>query len=141
MGSDRELPRYSLPGIISFAARSKISFQIYLIINFLLIQDSPWVALVKTKVGNLSRLVEIKPTCLIKGFVGEVPNCINFYQKCKEGSNVVCLTIAWSSGRVQHFPIVEKEPVPPLNASTSLLSHSYSVRHDTYNFNLSASYC
>lgn len=50
--------------------------------------------------------MEVQPSCLIKGFPGEVPNCINFYQK---HSSWICLTIAWSSGRIQHFPIVENE--------------------------------
>ncbi|XP_076762070.1 aladin [Xylocopa sonorina] len=102
----------------------------------ILFQDSPWVALVKTQVGNLSRVVGIKPICLIKGFPGEIPNCMNFYQKCKEESNMVCLTIAWSSGRIQHFPIVEKEAVLTMNTS-----QAFSLRHDTYNFNLSTTYC
>ena len=86
-------------------------------------------------------MIDIKPGCLIKGFSGEVPNCIDFYQKCqKELGNLVCLTIAWSSGRIQHFPIIEKETVPAMNTSTSLLSHSLSLRHDTYKFDLTAIY-
>ncbi|KAL6264037.1 hypothetical protein P5V15_004118 [Pogonomyrmex californicus] len=72
----------------------------------ILFQDSPVIALIKTNLNNLSRIVEAQPSCLIKGFPGEVPNCIDFYQK---RSSWVCLTIAWSSGRVQHFPIVENE--------------------------------
>ena len=63
-------------------------------------------AVFKTKVGTISRITEVKPGCLIKGFYGEVPNCIQFYQNHKKDSDAVCLTIAWSSGRVQHFPIV-----------------------------------
>ncbi|XP_017763140.1 PREDICTED: aladin-like [Eufriesea mexicana] len=107
----------------------------------ILFQDSPCIALIKTKLGNLSLVIEVKPSCLIKGFPGEVPNCMNFYQKCKAGqNNIVCLTIAWSSGRIQHFPIVEKETVPTMNTSTSLLSHSFSLSRDTYNFDLN-SYC
>ncbi|XP_033332839.1 aladin [Megalopta genalis] len=106
----------------------------------ILFQDSPLIALVETKVGNMSRVVDIKPCCLIKGFPGEVPSCMNFYQKYNSQSSVVCLTIAWSSGRIQHFPIVGKECIPNLNGTTTLLSHSFSMRHDTYNFDLSASY-
>ncbi|KOX78535.1 Zinc finger protein GLIS3 [Melipona quadrifasciata] len=84
----------------------------------ILFQDSPYIALVKTKLGTLSRVIDIKPGCLIKGFSGEVPNCIDFNQKCqKELGNLVCLTIAWSSGRIQHFPIVEKETVPAMNTN------------------------
>ncbi|XP_017883332.1 aladin-like [Ceratina calcarata] len=104
----------------------------------ILFQDSPWVAIIKTKLGNLSRVVEIKPSCLVKGFPGEIPSCMNFYQKYKEDSNMICLTIAWSSGRIQHFPIIEKETVPVVNVSC--LSHSYSLAHDTYNFNLRAAF-
>ena len=106
----------------------------------ILFQDSPWIALVKPKVGNMSRVVEMKPGCLIKGFPGEVPNCMNFYQNCSSPSSVVCLTIAWSSGRIQHFPIVEKEDHPNMNVTSSLLSHTFTIRHDTYNFDLSATY-
>lgn len=107
----------------------------------ILFQGSPYIALVKTKLGTLSRVIDIKPGCLIKGFSGEIPNCIDFYQKCqKESDNLVCLTIAWSSGRIQHFPIIEKETVPAMNTSTSLFSHSLSLRHDTYNFDLTAIY-
>ncbi|XP_014478045.1 PREDICTED: aladin [Dinoponera quadriceps] len=73
----------------------------YLAIIF---QDSPVIALFKTSINTISRIVEVQPSCLIKGFPGEVPNCINFYQK---DTLCICLTIAWSSGRVQHFPIVE----------------------------------
>lgn len=90
----------------------------------ILFQDSPVVALVKTKLGNLSRVVEVKPACLIKGFPREVPNCINFYQKHNAPSSVVCLTIAWNSGRVQHFPIVEKAIVSDVSVGTGLLSNS-----------------
>ncbi|XP_031834009.1 aladin [Nomia melanderi] len=106
----------------------------------ILFQNSPLVALVKTKVGNMSRVVDIKPGCLIKGFPGEVPNCMNFYQKYDSQSPAICLTIAWNSGRIQHFPIVEKEPAPSLNTTSTLLSHSFAMRHDTYNFDLSATY-
>ncbi|XP_076293843.1 aladin isoform X2 [Lasioglossum baleicum] len=106
----------------------------------ILFQDSPLIALIQTKVGNMSRVVDIKPCCLVKGFPGEVPSCMNFYQKHNNQSPVVCLTIAWSSGRIQHFPIVEKECVPNMNVTGSLLSHSFSMRHDSYNFNLSTTY-
>ncbi|XP_011144902.2 aladin [Harpegnathos saltator] len=73
----------------------------YLAIIF---QDSPVITLFKTTVSKISRVVEVQPSCLIKGFPGEVPNCMNFYQR---DTSYICLTIAWSSGRIQHFPIVE----------------------------------
>ncbi|XP_003707492.2 aladin [Megachile rotundata] len=106
----------------------------------ILFQDSPWIALVKTKLGNLSRVIELKPGCLIKGFPGEVPNCMNFYQKCNDKSSVICLTIAWSSGRIQHFPIVENESAVNISTNYSLTSNSFSLRNETYNFNLTATY-
>ncbi|XP_053984736.1 aladin-like [Hylaeus volcanicus] len=109
----------------------------YLAIIF---QDSPCIALVKTKVGNMSQVVDIKPACLIEGFLGEVPNCMNFYQKCDSSSPVICLTIAWSSGRVQHFPIVEKETAPLANTTYSLPTHSFSMRNDTFNVDFNATY-
>lgn len=63
-------------------------------------------------------MVEARASCLIKGFPGEVPNCINFYQK---HSLWICLTIAWSSGRVQHFPIVESESKVDTSMHSTLL--------------------
>lgn len=85
-------------------------------------------------------MIDVKPSCLIKGFPGEVPNCMDFYKKCQKGSgNIICLTIVWSSGRIQHFPIIEKGIAPVANTSTSVLSHSL-LRHDTYNFDLTAIY-
>lgn len=66
---------------------------------------------------------------------------MNFYQKYKnESDNIVCLTIAWNSGRIQHFPIIEKESVRTVNICTTPLSHSFSMRHDMYNFNLTVTY-
>lgn len=75
----------------------------YLAIIF---QESPLVAVFTTKIGATSRVTNVKAGCLIKGFSLEVPNCIQFYQNHKKDSEDVCLTIAWSSGRIQHFPIV-----------------------------------
>lgn len=63
-------------------------------------------AVFATKIGATSRITNVKAGCLIKGFALEVPNCIQFYQNHKNDSEAVCLTIAWSSGRIQHFPIV-----------------------------------
>ncbi|XP_012058212.1 PREDICTED: aladin-like [Atta cephalotes] len=87
----------------------------------ILFQDSPVIALVKTSLSHLSRIVEAQASCLIKGFTGEVPNCINFFQK---SSSWICLTIAWSSGRVQHFPIVESESKVDPHTHSTLLSQS-----------------
>lgn len=87
----------------------------------ILFQDSPVIALIKTKLSKLSQVVEVQPGCLIKGFPGEVPNCMNFYQK---RSSWICLTIAWSSGRVQHFPIVENESKVDVATYPTILTHS-----------------
>ncbi|XP_034952368.1 aladin [Chelonus insularis] len=74
----------------------------------ILFQDSPSVAVFKTKVGTMSRLTEVVPACLINGVPGEIPNCLQFHQYLETGQQKACLTIAWSSGRVQQFPIIEK---------------------------------
>ncbi|XP_066581677.1 aladin-like [Prorops nasuta] len=87
-----------------------------------LFQDSPVVVLLKTKVRALSTIVDVKPCCLIQGFFGESPNGINFYQR--PNPHEVCLTIAWSSGRVQHFPIVESELVPNATGNSSMINYS-----------------
>ncbi|KAI4491768.1 PREDICTED: aladin [Polistes canadensis] len=71
-----------------------------------LFQNSPLIALIKTKICNLGKAIEVKPFTFIKGLPGELPNCMNFYQKCLTENSTVCLTIAWNSGRIQHFPIV-----------------------------------
>lgn len=84
----------------------------------------------KTSLSSLSRVVEVQPSCLIKGFPGEVPNCINFYQK---HSPWVCLTIAWNSGRVQHFPIVENEAKVDITTHSTVLSQSIRTTNDSYN--------
>ncbi|KAL2746997.1 aladin isoform X1 [Vespula maculifrons] len=70
-----------------------------------LFHKSPLIALILTRISNLGKAVEVKPFCFIQGLSGEVPNCINFYKKYPSTDSIVCLTIAWSSGRIQHFPI------------------------------------
>lgn len=77
----------------------------------ILFQDSSMVAVFNTKVSNTARLTEVSPGCLIKGFSGENPNCLQFHQKLENNQLVACLTIAWSSGRVQQFPIAVKRPL------------------------------
>ncbi|XP_015118854.1 aladin [Diachasma alloeum] len=92
----------------------------------ILFQDSPVVAIFKTEIGRLFGLTEVRPTCLVKGFPGETPNCLQFHQNIDTDRLIACLTIAWSSGRVQQFPIVggNKSVTPtrvsrPLNTSVS----------------------
>ncbi|CAK1550395.1 unnamed protein product [Leptosia nina] len=45
----------------------------------------------------------VTPCCFISGVDSEVPSTIAFQRNFTEGA---CLTTAWSSGRVQHFPIL-----------------------------------
>ncbi|OXU27677.1 hypothetical protein TSAR_003748 [Trichomalopsis sarcophagae] len=96
-------------------------------------QDSPLVALFKTKIGNTSRITEVKPMCLVKGFPGEVPNCIQFYHNYKQQSDASILTIAWSSGSVQHFPIIDSphaEPRPELGKTVGAMNNTFSITED-----------
>ncbi|XP_021920486.1 aladin-like isoform X2 [Zootermopsis nevadensis] len=55
---------------------------------------------------ELHALLQVSPCCLVQGVSGEIPNCISFQQNFGDGA---CLTIAWSSGRVQYFPLVHSD--------------------------------
>lgn len=96
----------------------------------ILFQDSTMVAVFKTKVGTASRLPEVTPGCMIKGFPGEIPNCLQFHQNFEDNHSVqACLTIAWSSGRVQQFPIVEKSscgvsPNTPMSLMKTVIEYN-----------------
>ncbi|XP_058796068.1 aladin [Phymastichus coffea] len=106
----------------------------YLAIMF---QDSPMVAIFKTKVGSISRITEVKPLCLVKGFPGEVPSCIQFYPNYQRNNDVSILTIAWNSGSVRHFPIVDEvngEMQTDTCKAAAILSNTF-----TYNDDLQAS--
>lgn len=48
------------------------------------------------------------------GLPTEVPSTIAFQNDFKSGA---CLTIAWSSGRLQHFPIIYTDLTPEFNAT------------------------
>ncbi|RZC34365.1 aladin [Asbolus verrucosus] len=54
---------------------------------------------------NVTRLpiLQLIPSSLIVGLAAEVPSTIGFQQNFKAGA---CLSIGWSSGRLQHFPII-----------------------------------
>ncbi|XP_033220695.1 aladin-like [Belonocnema kinseyi] len=99
----------------------------------LIFQESPLVAVFKTKVGATSRVTDLKPGCLIKGFSAEVPSCIQFYQNYVKDSEIVRLTIAWSSGRVQHFPIISaienRTDLCKLSHLSNSLAGSPSISH------------
>lgn len=96
------------------------------------------VAIFTTNVGSASRVTEVKPACLVKGFPGEVPNCMQFYQNYDSQLSTTCLTIAWSSGRVQQFPIVGKGELPvDYSRSSGTISSPYLRRNDLHNTSVS----
>ncbi|XP_011505246.1 PREDICTED: aladin [Ceratosolen solmsi marchali] len=102
----------------------------YLAIIF---QDSSLVAIFKTKIGATSRITKVEPLCFVKGFPGEVPNCIQFYQNCQEGTDSTILTIAWSNGFIQHFPIVDgayKESNLNHSKNVGIMSNTFSITED-----------
>lgn len=52
---------------------------------------------------HLMMQLKITPCCFVCGIDTEVPSTMAFQNNFSEGA---CLTIAWSSGRVQHFPVI-----------------------------------
>ncbi|CAH2092652.1 unnamed protein product [Euphydryas editha] len=50
--------------------------------------------------------LNVTPCCYIRGVDNEVPSTFAFQQNFKDGA---CLTIAWSSGRIQYFPIINTD--------------------------------
>ncbi|XP_069684617.1 aladin-like isoform X2 [Periplaneta americana] len=62
--------------------------------------------LVAVFLTELHAVLQVSPCCFVRGVSGEIPNYISFQQNFTEGAN---LTIAWSSGRVQYFPLVCKD--------------------------------
>uniref|UniRef100_A0A1B6C7V6 Aladin seven-bladed propeller domain-containing protein n=2 Tax=Clastoptera arizonana TaxID=38151 RepID=A0A1B6C7V6_9HEMI len=55
---------------------------------------------------NISTGLHISPCCFVKGMPEESPAYICFQDSFEEGAN---LTIGWSNGRIQYFPIVYTE--------------------------------
>lgn len=53
--------------------------------------------------------LQLIPSSLIVGLGTETPSVITFQQNYTEGA---CLTIGWSSGRIQHFPIIYTDFTP-----------------------------
>ncbi|KAK5646188.1 hypothetical protein RI129_004652 [Pyrocoelia pectoralis] len=80
-----------------------------------LFQDTNYVAIFKVTVNPTLKLT---PCCLVAGIADERPVCIAFQGNFQPGA---CLSIGWSSGRVQHFPIVQAET----NASSSFNRNVY----------------
>nr|CAD7572674.1 unnamed protein product [Timema californicum] len=66
-----------------------------------LFRDSPLVAVFRSSVTPTG--AHLTPCCFINGSSGEIPNVISFQRNFEEGS---MLTIAWSSGRIQHCPFI-----------------------------------
>ncbi|CAH2092650.1 unnamed protein product [Euphydryas editha] len=67
----------------------------------LLFEESYIIAVFSTT--QLMMQLNVTPCCFISGVDNEVPSTFAFQQNFKDGA---CLTIAWSSGRIQHFPII-----------------------------------
>ncbi|KAG7312449.1 hypothetical protein JYU34_001952 [Plutella xylostella] len=67
----------------------------------LLFEESPLVAVFSTTM--LMRQLKITPCCFINGVDDELPLTMAFQQDFADGA---CLTVAWTSGRVQHFPVI-----------------------------------
>ncbi|XP_043268642.1 aladin [Venturia canescens] len=104
----------------------------------ILFQDCPYVAIFMTNIEPNSRLTEIKPGCLVKGFQHEVPNCMQFHQNYDSKLAATCLTIAWSSGRVQQFPIVGKGEIPSdYSRSLGTIASPFARRNDLHNTSVS----
>lgn len=102
-----------------------------------LFHESPVIVLIKTKISSLSKVIQVEPGCFIRGFPGEMPNCINFYKKLHSANPIICLTIAWSSGRIQHFPIVEDETAVPSPIISTFLTNSSLRRDDLHHLDRS----
>lgn len=67
----------------------------------------------------------IVPSSLVTGLSGEVPSTISFQKNFLDGS---CLSIAWSSGRLQHFPLIYSDSADhgsPLASSKSTNFESF----------------
>ncbi|CAH0679981.1 unnamed protein product [Chilo suppressalis] len=67
----------------------------------ILFEESPLVTIFCTT--HLMMQLQITPCCFVNGIDNELPSTMAFQQNFTNGA---CLTIAWSTGRVQHFPIV-----------------------------------
>ncbi|KPJ12879.1 Aladin [Papilio machaon] len=52
---------------------------------------------------QLHTQLKITPCCLVRGVGEETPTTLAFQRDFAEGA---CLTVAWSGGRLQHFPVL-----------------------------------
>ncbi|KAF5291841.1 hypothetical protein FQA39_LY14178 [Lamprigera yunnana] len=69
----------------------------------ILFRDTNYVAIFRICIRPV---IKLTPCCLVSGAPEEKPMCISFQGNFQFGT---CLSIGWSSGRVQHFPIVFSE--------------------------------
>uniref|UniRef100_A0A0V0GAL8 Putative aladin n=1 Tax=Triatoma dimidiata TaxID=72491 RepID=A0A0V0GAL8_TRIDM len=69
----------------------------------LIFKDSPLITVFYTR---LRPQLQISPGFFIKGFGDEIPSFICFQNNFAEGAN---LTICWSNGRVQYFPMIFRD--------------------------------
>ncbi|XP_026285051.1 aladin [Frankliniella occidentalis] len=84
----------------------------------LIFENSSLVAVYRT---DLMPHLLITPCCLVKGASGEQPTAIAFQSNFDAGA---CLTIAWSTGRIQYFPMVYQE----LKNPSQSIGHNDSVQ-------------
>ncbi|EFA03757.2 aladin [Tribolium castaneum] len=73
-----------------------------------------------------SPLLQLIPSSLIVGLAAEVPSTIAFQYNFKPGA---CLSIAWSSGHLQHFPIIYTDLTNDFNASQYVQSQIRSLNN------------
>lgn len=74
------------------------------------------IAIFSTRSG---RNLSLTPCGWIRGEKGEFPSCFEFQSDFIDGGGV--LTVAWSSGRIQHFPLLYS-PYPLQAANVEILS-------------------
>uniref|UniRef100_A0A1Y1ND83 Aladin seven-bladed propeller domain-containing protein n=2 Tax=Photinus pyralis TaxID=7054 RepID=A0A1Y1ND83_PHOPY len=83
-----------------------------------LFQDTNYVAIFKV---TIDPTIHLNPCCLVAGVPDEKPVCISFQGNFEHGA---CLSIGWSSGRVQHFPIVRPEATTSSSISKEFYNSS-----------------
>ncbi|GLV46013.1 aladin [Carabus blaptoides fortunei] len=93
----------------------------------ILFQDTNYITIFMTMT---TPLLQITPSCLIAGQPGEVPCTMAFQKNFTEGS---CLSIAWSSGRLQHFPLIYSDLPVPVKSLTSNQTETFQSSYNRYN--------
>ncbi|KAK4879347.1 hypothetical protein RN001_007493 [Aquatica leii] len=83
-----------------------------------LFHDTSYIAIFRVSVRPAVKLL---PCCLVVGCLEEKPVCIAFQGNFQGGA---CLSIGWSSGRIQHFPIIHSELQSSLNTTSDHLNTS-----------------